>query len=392
VQAAPESEDGTVETTIRSAAFEACAAAAGSIMNPAVEDWRQHGGKVVGYFCSHTPTEVLMAAGLLPFRMRGTGSTGTELSDAFFSSINCSFPRHTFNQALSGAYDFLDGLICVSSCDHIRRVYDNWQRNLNTPFVKILSLPKKVGDPQVEWYRDEINLLRADVQQHFDVDISDERLRAAITLRNTTRRLQRQLYALRKGAHPPITGAETLAVMVAGTAMPAEHYNALLTELLDDLSQASGTADYRARLMIVGSELDDPEYLEAIEGQGGLVVTDSICYGTRTMWVDVDETAADPAAALARYYIQERPSCPRMNGDQSRRAKFLQDLIQEFQVDGVIGERMLFCDMWCAEHYMNKLDLREAGVPFLQLDREYITSGKGQLRTRIQAFLETMGK
>jgi benzoyl-CoA reductase/2-hydroxyglutaryl-CoA dehydratase subunit BcrC/BadD/HgdB len=175
-------------------------------------------------------------------------------------------------------------------------------------------------------------------------------------------------------------------------AMPAQRYNALLSSLLDDLRQVNGTGGYRARLMIVGSELDDPDYLEVIEDQGGLVVTDSICYGTRTMWVDVDEDSADPVAALARYYIQERPSCPRMNGDQARRAKFLQDMIREFHVDGVIGERMLFCDFWCAEHYMNKLDLKEAGVPFLQLDREYITSGKGQLRTRIQAFLETMGK
>lgn len=381
-----------METTITSTAFAEFAATAEAIMNPAIEEWRNNGGKVVGYFCSHVPTEVLTAAGLLPFRMRGTGSTGTELSDAFYSSINCSFPRHTFNQALKGEYDFLDGLLCISSCDHIRRVYDNWKQNLNTPFVKIMSLPKKVGDPQVEWYREEINLLRGELEQHFGVQITDERLRAAIKLHNETRRLQRQLYDLRKGKHPAITGAETLAVMVAGSAMPAERYNALLRSLLDDLSRSNGTREYRARLMIVGSELDDPEYVEIIEEQGGLVVTDSICYGTRTMWVDVDEQAADPVEALARYYIQERPSCPRMNGDQPRRAQFLRNLIDTFQVDGVIGERMLFCDFWCTEHYMNRLDFKEVGIPFIQLDREYILSGKGQLRTRIQAFLETMGK
>ncbi|HEX7409499.1 MAG TPA: 2-hydroxyacyl-CoA dehydratase family protein [Candidatus Binatia bacterium] len=384
-----------METAIRSKAFETFAEVAGAIMNPAVREWRAQGKQVVGYFCSHMPTELLMAAGLLPYRMRGTGSDGTELSDAFFSSINCSFPRHTFNLALKGEYDFLDGLVCVSSCDHIRRVYDNWKQNLNTPFLKIMSLPKKVGDPQVDWYLEEINILRTELEQHFNVQISDQRLRDAIKLRNETRRLQRQLYALRKEKHPPINGAETLAVMVAGSAMPAEQYNPLLHSLLEDLQQANGNTgktDYRARLMIVGSELDDPDYVEVIEQQGGLVVTDSICYGTRTMWVDVDEQAADPVEALARYYIQERPSCPRMNGDQPRRQKFLQDMIREFEVDGVIGERMLFCDFWCAEHYMNKMDLKEVGVPFLQLDREYITSGKGQLMTRIQAFLETMGK
>ncbi len=148
-----------MNTKITSQAFQEFAEAAGAIMNPAIRDWRAQGGKVVGYFCSHVPTEVLMAAGLLPFRMRGTGSTGTELSDAFFSSINCSFPRHTFNLALKGEYDFLDGLVCISSCDHVRRVYDNWKHNLKTPFLTVMSLPKKVSDPQVEWYRQEVNIL-----------------------------------------------------------------------------------------------------------------------------------------------------------------------------------------------------------------------------------------
>ena len=81
-----------------------------------------------------------------------------------------------------------------------------------------------------------------------------------------------------------------------------------------------------------------------------------------------------------------------MNGDQPRRAKFVRQMVRDFNVDGVIGERLLFCDFWCAEHYMNKLDFKEAGVPFLQVDRDYVSTGKGQLRTRVQAFLETIGR
>lgn len=381
-----------MEPKIESEAFQEFARVAAAIMNPAVAAWKEKGGKVAGYFCSHVPTEVIMAAGLLPFRMRGTGSTGTELSDAYFTSINCSFPRHTFNQALRGEYDFLDAMICVSSCDHVRRVYDNWKLAFKTPFVKILSLPKKVGDDQVQWYREEIEIFRDELRKHFGVPISDDDLRQAIRLRNETRRLQRRLYALRKAERPPISGAQSLSVMVAGASLPAHEYNKLLQQLLLDLGGSNGALSARARLMIVGSELDDPEYVRVIEEQGAVVVTDSICFGTRTMWVDVSETEPDPVLALARYYIQERPSCPRMNGDQPRRARFLRDLVREFNVDGVIGERMLFCDFWCAEHYMNKVDLKEIGIPFLQLDREYILTGKGQLKTRIQAFLETMGK
>jgi benzoyl-CoA reductase/2-hydroxyglutaryl-CoA dehydratase subunit BcrC/BadD/HgdB len=360
-------------------------------MNPELQAWRDQGGKVVGFFCSTVPEELFTAAGLLPFRMRGTGSTGTELSDAFFSPINCSFPRHTLNQALEGEYDFLDGLVCINSCDHVRRIYDNWVTNLKTPFVQIMSLPRKVEEPQVNWYYEELNMLKAQLEEHFRVEIPDKSVKDAIRLHNEIRSLQKRLYQLRRTDKPPITGTETLAVMVAGTAMPKDRYKELLTDLLDDLSHTSeGHGDYRARLMIVGGELDDPEYVRIIEDQGGLVVADSHCFGSRLMWINVDEHEADPVRALARYYIRDRPSCPRMYGDQPRRIAHTRQLAKEFKVDGIIGERLLFCDQWLVEHYMTGSDLKEDDMPFLALDREYILSGTGQLRTRVQAFLETL--
>ncbi len=381
-----------METRLQSNAFRQCAEAAGSIMNPHLEAWLAGGGKAAGYFCSTVPEELLAAAGYLPFRMRGTGSDSTELSDAFFSSINCSFPRHVFNQALRGAYDFLDALICINSCDHVRRIYDNWIRNVQaTRFSTVMSLPRKVGERQVAWYYDEINLLRKQLEEHLGIEITDDAIRRAIHLQNEIRGLQRRLYEFRKRERPPITGAETLAVMVAGTCLPREMYKELLGELLEDLEEAEGGGDYRARIMILGSELDDPEFVRIIEEQGGLVVTDSTCYGTRLMWVPVDESEEDPVRALARFYVQSRPACPRMYGNQPERIAFTRKMAEEFRVDGIIGERLQFCDNWLVEHYMTKYDLREHGeIPFLQLDREYILSGKGQIKTRVQAFLETI--
>jgi bzd-type benzoyl-CoA reductase N subunit len=379
-----------LETRIKSEAFQKFCEATAGIMNPEVEAWKQAGGKVAGYFCSTVPEELFTAAGMLPFRMRGTGSTSTELSDACFSNINCSYPRHTMNQAFLGEYDFLDGLVCINSCDHVRRIYDNWTRQLDTPFVQVMSLPRKVGPPQIDWYYDEINLLRGQIQEHFGVEITDERLWDAIKLHNEIRQLQKKVYDCRKSDAPPITGAEALPIMVAGTAMPKERYKALLQQFLGDLEKLEGSDGYRARLMIVGGELDDPEFVEIIEGQGAIVVTDSTCFGTRLMWRLVDESAADPVRSLASYYIYDRPSCPRMYGDQSRRIDYTRELAEEFRVDGIIGERLIFCDQWLVEHYMTGTDLKEDGVPFLQLDREYILSGKGQLRTRVQAFLETI--
>jgi bcr-type benzoyl-CoA reductase subunit C len=376
----------------KSQAFQEFNEAAETLVNPAIEKWRDQGGKVLGFFCSAMPEEIITAAGMLPFRMRATGSTSTELADTYFSSINCSFPRHCFNIALNNGFDFLDGVICMNSCDNIRRIYDNWKRQLPGYFLHIMSLPRKTGEPQVEWFWEEIANLKEAIGKYFNVEITDEQLWKAIKLHNETRRLQRRLYELRKAENPPITGSEALAVTVAGTAMPKEQYNQMLRKLLDKLSQSEGIKDYRARLLLMGGILDDPAYIKVIEDQGGLVVTDSLCFGSRILWADVDEGASDPVTALARYYVADRPSCPRMFGDYERRIGLIRDMVNDFKVNGVILERLAFCDHWGFEQLTIENDLKDDNIPCLIMDREYVLSGIGQLRTRVQAFLETIGR
>jgi benzoyl-CoA reductase subunit C len=390
-QTTPKEEVKPLQRNVKSEALETFSEAAQTIVNPEVQKWRDQGGRTIGYFCAAMPVEMITAAGFLPFRVRATGSTGTELSDAYFGNINCSFPRHAFNLALKGEYDFLDGMVIFNSCDHIRRLYDHWTRQMKTPFVKILSLPRKDEPAQVEWFRGELAVLRAQMEEHYRVKISDDKLREAITLHNTSRRRQRELYELRKTDRPPITGTETLAVTVAGTAMPPSRYNQLLVELLHDVGKASGHSDYRARLMIAGGELDNPEYIRVIEGQGGLVVTDALCFGSRLVWRDVDQNISDPLTALAQYYVVDRPPCARMYTLYDRRVQYIKDMIRDFKVDGVVFVRLTFCELWGFEQYSLTNDFRQLNIPLLSMDREYTLSGVGQLRTRVQAFLETLG-
>ena len=382
-----------MDSKTKSKALQEFTEATGTILNPALRSWKERGGKVVGYFCSYSPEEIITAAGFLPFRMRATGSTGTQLADRYLSDCNCSFVRNCFNMVLSGEYDFLDGIVFYNSCDHVRRVYDNWRRKVKAPsFVHFLGLPKKTGERQVRWYQEELAHFRDHLAAHFSVEITDERLWEAIRRHNHKRHLQKQLYKLRKSERPPITGAETLAVIVAGTSMPLEQYTQLLSDLLSELAQSEGIADYRARLMILGGILDDPAYIKVIEDQGGLVVTDMLCFGSKPMWEDVDEGTREPLEALARYSIKDRPSCPRFFGAHERRAGFVRDMIREFKVDGVISERLMFCDGWAYEHYMSDKEYKDEGVPNLMLDREYLLGAVGQLRTRVQAFLESTGR
>ncbi len=361
------------------------------LANPTIDDWKKQGGNVIGYYCTSMPVEILTAAGCLPFRIRGTGSTDTDFSDACFSSINCSFVRHSFNVALSGGFDFLDGIIVLNNCDNVRRVYDHWRRRLKTPFVQIMSLPRKTEEAQVVWFRDEISNLIKALEEQFKVNITDEKLSDAIKHHNTTRRLQRDLYEFRKMDDPPITGAETLATTVASTAMPGELYNQKLTTLLNELKSAKGHKEYRARLMVLGGELENPAFMEVIEGQGGLIVTDSLCFGTRMFWREIEEGEDDPLTAISRFYISERPSCPRVFGKYEDRSGFVKNMIKDFKVDGVILERLTFCDPWGFEQFTIKNEFDDWNIPLLMIDRDYTLSGVGQLKTRVQAFLEAMG-
>jgi benzoyl-CoA reductase subunit C len=277
-----------------------------------------------------------------------------------------------------------------NSCDHVRRMYDHWVRQMKTPFAEILSLPRKAEAPQVEWFRGELAYLRRRIESHYGVEITDDALREAIALHNETRRLLRDLYELRKADAPPITGAEALAVTVASTTMPPALYNECLRELLADVAGAEGIANFRARLLILGSELDDPEYIRIIEDQGGLVVADSLCFGSKIFWNDVDEDGADPLMALAQYYVADRPAHARMFTEYDRRAAYVRELIDQFRVDGVIFQRLTFCELWGYEQFIMQSDFKEWGVPSLSMDREYQLNATGQLRTRVQAFLEAV--
>jgi benzoyl-CoA reductase/2-hydroxyglutaryl-CoA dehydratase subunit BcrC/BadD/HgdB len=253
-----------------------------------------------------------------------------------------------------------------------------------------LTLPKKADPPQIEFFGEELVVLKQQIEEHFGVEITDDRLRGAIKLHNETRSLLRKLYDLRKSDYPPVSGAETLAITVASTAMPKSRFNELLKQLLTELSDKECIKDYRARLMIIGSELDDPKYLEAIESQGGLIVTDSLCFGSRLIFSGVDENAKDPLKALAQYYLADRPSCPHICTEYKSRNEYVMNMIRDYRVDGVILERLAFCDLWGFEGYLLDGDFKKIKLPFLSVEREYNQSSIGQLRTRVQALLETM--
>ena len=349
---------------------------------------KRSGKKVFGWLCTYVPEEIMHAAGILPVRITGY-SQKTELDDgnAYLYVNNCSFSRSCLQLGLRGEYEFLDGVVGGSTCDGARRLFDLWRNYIGTPFHHVLTVPRKFTEKAHALYLYEVEQFTRHLEEYLGYKISDEALQDSIKLYNESRSLLRRLYDLRKMDRPPITGTETMEVLNASFRMPKETFNEWLESLLDEIVASGNRHSGRARLMLVGSVLTNPEFINCIEEQGGLVVTDELCTSTR-YWGDpiVLEGAKSPLEAIARRYLNNFP-CARMFPSDERFKRII-DYALDFRVEGVVSEIIRYCVPYAHDLPLLTKRLQEHGIPVLALDVEYGTSGSGQVQTRVQAFLE----
>ena len=359
--------------------------------NESLQSYKNDGGLIIGVLYNQVPEEILTAAGILPVRIRAVGSQGTEASDARFTQVNCSLVKHFYDSAAKGRFDFIDGLVATNGCDHVRKLHENWTSVLKPAYSHLLCFPKRQGDDlQVTQLAKEIKKLKESIEAHFGVEITDEALREAIKLHNRTRELQCALYELRKGENPPITGAQMLAVMMAGTCMPREAYNAQLEELVALCQDVEGISDYKVRVVVYGGEIDSIDFFEAIESQGALIVADSLGgYGKRSADMQIS-LEGDLYTNLANAYLMERPAEPRLHGTRAARWEYLEKVAEEANADGFIQVFIPICDLWGYERVMFATEVEKKDLNCLVLDTEYIFTASGQTRTRVQAFVESI--
>jgi len=351
---------------------------------------KSQGKKVFGWLCTYVPEEILHAAGALPVRITGY-SHESELEDgtAYFYGNNCSFSRSCLQLGLRQEYDFLDGVVGGSTCDGARRLFDLWRHYIGTPFYHVLTVPRKYTQRAHDLYHSQVGQFTRHLEEFLQVEITNDDLRHSIEVFNESRRLLKALYEFRKLSSPPITGAETLEVMNASFRMPKESFNGCLRDLLKELSASGRTCKGRSRLMIIGSVLTNPEFVESIENLGGLVVTDELCTSTR-YWSDpvILNGHKTPLQAISERYLSNFP-CARMFPSDERFNRIL-NLARDFRVDGVVSQIIRYCVPYAHDLPQLTDRLKAAGIPTLALDVEHGTSGSGQILTRVQAFLEML--
>ncbi|HUW65683.1 MAG TPA: benzoyl-CoA reductase, bzd-type, subunit N [Spirochaetia bacterium] len=352
--------------------------------------WKEKtGGKVLGYFCTYVPEEILLAADVLPVRILGSHEP-QDVTEPHIFGMFCPFCRDCLAQGLKGRFDYLDGIAIAQSCLHIRQAYTSWNLHVPVDFSYYLPMPHHVQSPRaLPFLREELVAFKAAVEGWTGKTITDADLDRGIALMNENRRLMREIYDLRKADDPPLTGLEAMYLVLSSQMVDKAEHNAAASSLLAELPARTTGRDTGKRLMILGSENDDTKFMAMAESLSATFVTDDHCTGTRYFWNQV-EPAEDRLAAIAARYI-ERPACPTKDWPERRRIPHILQLAKEWRVDGAILVQQKFCDPHELDLVAAKKALEAAGIPTLFLEFD-VTVPIGPFRIRVEAFLEMISQ
>lgn len=345
----------------------------------------QNSYKYLGWTCIYTPEEIIAAAGMVPYRVTGDEQS-TPLADRHLQVNVCGFARSCFERALKGDHSFMEGIIMSNTCDTFCKLFDVWRYNVQMPFFYQINTPHTSNLRAQKFLQTELHKLIGALEGSFGAAINNAALSRAIEVHNENRRLLKQLSALRKHKPAKIKGSELLALTLASTTMPKEVSNDLLREALELFEGEQTGANDSIRLLVSGGPIDDIRLFTLIEEMGAEIVYDDTCTGGRYYW-DLIEPGDDPVEALAKGYLEKVP-CPCLHpGD---RTEHVLERVEEYQAKGVIFYSLKFCDTHLHQIPEMQKDLSAEGLPTLFLESDHVSAVDGQLRTRIQAFIETV--
>jgi len=355
----------------------------------AVQEWKAVGGRVVGFVGLAVPEEIIHAARMLPFRVSADNDpVALQQAEACMPANTGSVARTILQMALDGRYEFLDGVVVSVVDENMCRLVDNWRMYAPRPYMDSLSLPLKRTEEACTLYLADLEDWRSRLSEMRGVYIVARDLKRAIVDYNRGRELMHQLYALREREHPPVTGAETLEILKAATRMPRDRFNDLLEKLLVEIESTGRQINKSTRLMVIGSELQNSTWIEAVEDLDAVVVTDDLCTGTRYCFGSVD-TNLPPMEALARYYLLARSPGAR-EWPAEERFKHIFSMARQYEIDGVIS-RTERDDGNCAHGRIAlRKEMHDHGIPLLELDVEHGDGRSDELAARCGAFIEEL--
>ncbi len=376
--------------------------------NDLVKQAKADGKRAIGYTCYFMPEVLLDLPGCFSVRLRAPRCTSPDIATYYMSARVCHYARSLLERALEGGFNFLDAQMATETCTGTCRFQEHLQqKHLDSVkdmriidnddfFCEFSDVPFKNNENGYQHFRGQLQAhVLEPLHEHFGIDISNEAIMKAVEQHNEVCRLINEIGDYRKLDNPTITGYEFHVINLVSMVCPKELILPYLRETAEELKTREPDMKwpFRCKVVLAGSENDDPDFTKLIESCGAEVVCDRYCYGAVESRIPIEiKEGDDPLYVIARHYL-ETSNCPRfMPQDEMRaRKRRIADLAKEYHADGVIVASNKFCEYWSYERVIDTVVLpRDFGLPVCSIEKEYINSASGQLRTRFQAFVESV--
>ena len=358
------------------------------------------GKHAVGYTCYHMPEVLLNLDNCFSVRMRAPRTGSLEISTYYMTNYLCGYAKALVERGIEGGYNFLSALAGGETCTEMNRTLEHFEvlqlvKNEKF-FVSFIDVPFKVTPHGLEHYKNQITKkVLEPLHERYGTDISDAAIRKAVAEHNEVCRIITEIGDMRKLANPPITGYEFHVLCLVSYCCPKALILDKLRETLEEVKTRVPDAKpaHRARVVVVGSEIDDPNLTKLIEGCGAFVCSDRHCYGSTPGREVIELNDEEPALRQLCRHVMEYSECARYISDEKvlQRRETADRLAREYHAEGIIYEQMKYCDYWGFERALvSHIMAEEYGWPVLSIDRLYNNGNSGQLRTRCQAFVESL--
>lgn len=324
------------------------------------------GGVVVGYYDTYFPEELVYAAGALPVRILARHEPD-DMTDRLMYG-NCYCTRDMLNQFIRGRYDYVDGIVNVESCQWMYNAFDTTMQSCPGLFGHYMFVPDFTdGHKSKDVMRSEMQVFQNRLEAWLEKEITEDALDRAIDIYNENRRLLRNLYELRRFDCPVLLGSEAMNVVLACQVMDKEEANLMLRELLAALQDREPSKD-RIRLMLIGSETFDTKLEKLIESLGGNVVIDELDNGTGYILNDV-VPLKDRLMAIGLKYLG-KPHSALKDSVWRRRPDQIYRLYEDYQAEGVVIAKQIYCHPHGTDMYAVWKLLRERNIPYYTFERD----------------------
>lgn len=368
-----------------------------------VKELKDKGEKICGAFCQYTPSEIIYAAGLYQVALCGRSPDPIKTAETRLPANLCPLIKASYGHALEEscpyAY-FSDVVVGETTCDGKKKMYELLGELKPMQVIHLPNVPDY--ERSLEMWTEEIRAFAKGLEEKFNVTITDDMLNESIEWCNKERIQAARIYELGKYDPPAITGTKMNDIMEGEQYMfdREEKYNKI-NEILDQCEKNwhDGIYPYepdpnRPRLIVSGGGYGgvSAKTINVMEELGGAIVCYEGCCGisSRRRLVDEDRSR-DPYVRIAEKYIEVPCAVVSPN---YRRMDQVRETIKEWHADGYVSITLHSCNPFAIETENIRRVCEEMDIPLLHIETDFYPGDAGQIRTRIEAFLEMirMGK